>query len=347
MMKKTMRVVGSQWGQRITLLVIICVAMIFLEPKFFKPDNYISILLAISVNGVMACGMLFTVLVGGMDLSVGSMAGMTASITYMIAKSYNFTDGGFLTGCALALAVCILTGFLNGFFVTRFALPAFIVTLAIQKILHGTIFFITKGIFVLPPRYGLAYAVGNLVVFSIPLGGGNKLNIPMPVIILIAIVAVCAFVLLKTTYGRKLYAIGGNKNVANLVGIKSNANIITAFMISSLLAGVAGILLASQSGQAGQTTCKGYEAYVLMAMVVGGINLAGGEGGVSGAIFGALLVGIINNVMLLISVPGDIQTFVRGVIILAAMTLNIYAKRGVLGTFKITQKKPQIASDQR
>ena len=328
MIKKLLRTAGSAWGQRITLLVLICVVMAIFEPVFFRLNNAKSILLAIAVNGVMVSGMLFTVLVGGMDLSVGSMAGISASVAFIIAERANFTSAGFLYGCAVALALCLVTGFVNGFLVTRFALPAFVVTLAMKYILYGSIFMVTRGFYVLPPANGLSYQIGNQVVFSIPLGGDDYLRVPMPVIILIIVVAICAFVLGKTTYGRKLYVIGGNANVANLVGINSKANIIGAFMISSVMAGLGGVILASMNGQAGQTTAIGYEGNVLMAMVVGGINLAGGEGGMSGAIFGALLVGVINNIMILLSVNGDIQTFIKGVVILAAMTLNMYARRG-------------------
>ena len=339
MIKKILRAVGSPWGQRVSLLVIICIIMAIFQPVFFSANNAKSILLAIAVNGVMVCGMLFTVLVGGMDLSVGSMAGISASIAFVIAEASGFTSPGFLSGCAAAVALCLVVGCLNGFFVTRFALPAFVVTLAMKYIVYGFIYLVTRGFYVLPPARGLSFQVGNQIVFEIPLGGGDMLSIPMPVIILIIVVAICAVVLTKTTYGRKLYAIGGNKNVANLVGIKSNMNIMGAFMISSVLAGVGGIMLASMNGQAGQTTALNYEGNVLMAMVVGGVNLAGGEGGVSGAVFGALLVGIINNMMLLLSVPADIQQFVRGAIILAAMTLNMYARRGTAGALNIKIKK--------
>jgi len=261
------------------------------------------------------------------------MAGISASISFVIAESYDFSNGGFLYGCAVAMCLCLITGWVNGFFVTYFSLPAFVVTLAMKYVLFGSIYIITRSFFIVPPAASLASRFGNQVVFSIPLGGGDKLSVPMPIIILIVVVAACAFVLGKTTYGRKLYAIGGNKHVANLAGIKSNMNIRISFMVSSVLAGLGGILLASMNGQAGQTTAINYEGNVLMAMVVGGINLAGGEGGVPGAIFGALLVGVINNAMLMLSVSSDLQQFVRGVVILAAMTLSMYARRSSAGAF--------------
>ena len=343
-LKKALKIVGSPWGQRITLLVLICIVMAIFEPVFFRPNNAKNILLAISVNGVMVSGMLFTVLVGGMDLSVGSMAGISAAIAFRTAEASGFTTNGFITGCAIAFAVCLVAGFMNGFFVTRFALPAFVVTLAMKYILFGINFLVTKGFFVLPPAHGISFDVGNKVVFSIPLGGADKLSVPMPVIILIIVVAICAFILGKTTYGRRLYAIGGNKNVASLVGINSNGSIIGTYMISSVLAGLGGVMLASMNGQAGQNTAVGYEGNVLMAMVVGGINLAGGEGGMPGAIFGALLVGIINNVMVLLSVTSDLQKFVQGIIILGAMTLNMYASRGSSGVLSVKVKEKKTTN---
>ena len=322
-----LKTAASAWGQRITLLIIICIVMAIFQPVFFRPNNASNILQAIAAIGIMVCGMLFTVLVGGLDLSVASMAGLAASLSFKIAEQSSYTNAGFLAGCAFAFLFCLVVGFLNGFLVTRFGLPAFVVTLAMKYVLFGCIPFITDGYLIINPKSGLIHQIGNLVVLRIPIGA-DTLRVPMPIIILIVVVAISAFVLGKTTYGRKLYAIGGNKNVANLVGINSNMNIIATFMISSFLAGLGGIMLASMNGQGGLQTALGYEGNVLMAMVVGGINLAGGEGGVPGAIFGALLVGIINNVMMLLGVSSDIQTFVRGAIILGAMTLNMYARRG-------------------
>jgi len=317
-MRKVLKLVGSSWGQRITLLIIICVFMAIAEPIFFRAANARSILLAIAATGIMACGMLFTVLVGGLDLSVASMAGLSASIVFFFADKGEFETGAFMLGCAVALALCIVVGWVNGFLVTFFGLPAFVVTLAMKYILYGSINILTNGIYIrIPGRKGIAYAIGN----------SNILGIPIPIIIFVIVLVVCVLILNKTTYGRRLYAIGGNKNAANLTGIRSTQNIRSAFMISSVAAGLGGLILASMGGQAGQPTGVGQEGNVLMAMVVGGINLAGGEGGVAGAVAGALLVGIINNALLLLSIGSDYQTFIQGVVILAAMTINMYTKR--------------------
>ena len=326
MMKKALKAVGSAWGQRVTILVLICVIMAATQPVFFRAANARSILLAIAVNGIIACGMLFTVLVGGLDLSVGSMAGFSACIAFSVADSFDFTDSSFILGCILALLLCFAAGYINGYFVTRIGVPAFVITMAMKYALYGAIFFITHGFYLYIPRR---------VTLISELGNESILGVPIPIVLFVLVVVICAFVLGKTPFGRKLYIIGGNKNVAVLSGINSNMNIRAAYIISSVLAGIGGILLASMNGQAGQLTALGYEGNVLMAMVVGGINLTGGEGGVPGAIFGALFVGIINNIMLLLSISSDYQTFIQGVIIVAAMTLNIYTRRGSAGEFKI------------
>lgn len=329
MMKKVLKAAGSAWGQRITILALICIFMALTQPVFFRPTNIRNIIFAISVTGIMSCGMLFTVLVGGLDLSVGSMAGMSASITFLVANTYGFTDASFLFGCFVALAVSFIVGWINGFFVTIFGIPAFVVTLAMRYVLYGSVFVILGGVYIYAPTSGLVSVVGY----------SNFFNIPVPVIFFVVIVIVCAIVLGKMTYGRNLYAIGGNKRVANLAGINSASATRSAFVISSLLAGLAGILLAAINGQAEPRTGGGYEANVLLAMIVGGINLAGGEGGIPGAVFGALLVGIINNAMLLLSISSEYQTLVQGIIIVLAMLLNSFARRGSTGELRIRAGK--------
>jgi len=324
MMKKVLKVAGSSWGQRIAILAVIFIVMAIAEPVFFRPANARNILFAIAVTGIMSCGMLFTVLVGGLDLSVGSMAAMAASIAFVLANNGGFTSGSYLLGCLVALLVCLVIGWLSGFFVTAFGLPAFVVTLAMKYILYGSVFVLLGGRYIYSPTTGLVHQIGSASI----------IGIPIPVIFLVVVIIVCAFVLIKTTYGRKLYAIGGNSKVAILAGINSVRDTRSAYMVSAFLAGLAGILLASINGQAEPRTGLGYEANVLLAMIVGGINLAGGEGGVPGAVFGALLVGIINNLMLLLSISSEYQSLVQGIIIVAAMLLNVYARRGAAGEFQ-------------
>lgn len=313
------RFLGDAWGQRVLILLVIMAIMAIFEPRFFLGSNILSILLAISIYGIMAAGMLFPVLVGGMDLSVGSMAALGASVTCMVAQADGFSNASFFRGFAFAMVICLAVGYLHGSLVTHIGLPAFVVTLATKYILTGTVQLVTGGQFV--------YLDKNVDTLINQVGNAKLFGVPMPVVILFVYILICSFVLMKTTFGRRLYAIGGNRVASRLVGMRTNGHIKIAYMISSVSAGIGGVVLSSLNMIGGQTTASGYEGNVLMAMVVGGINLAGGEGGVPGAIFGALLVGIINNMMNLLGVTSDFQKFVQGVIILAAVILNMYTKR--------------------
>lgn len=329
-MKKVVNFLGNQWGQRLTIIVLIMIVMAIFERNFFLPSNASNILLAISLYGIMACGMLFVVLVGGMDLSVGSMAGLAASILAMHAQSSGYTVAGFITGVLIAIAVCIAVGIVHGVLVTFFSIPAFVVTLATKYLIYGFVLLVTGGHYIQIIDKGLMYQLGNARLFG---------AIPMPEVIFVAYAVICAFILGKTVFGRRLYAVGGNPVASELVGIKTKTTVLVSYIICSISAGIGGMILASQNMLAGPTTAQGYEGNVLTAMVVGGLNLAGGEGGIAGAIFGALLVGIINNMLILLSVPADYMTFVQGIIIIAAVSLNMYTSRRSLGLIRTRVKK--------
>lgn len=329
-MKKLINFLGNPWGQRLSIVVLISIVMAIFAPNFFTAKNASSILLAISLFGIMASGMLFVVLVGGIDLSVASMAAMTASILSIYAQGSGYTVAGFITGVLVAIAVCVLVGIIHGILVTRFSIPAFVVTLATKYVIYGFVLLVTGGHYVQIMDDGIMYKIGNYRVFD---------AVPMPVVIFIVYAIICALILGKTVFGRKLYATGGNPVASKLVGIKTNLSVIVSYIICSISAGIGGMILASMNMQAGPTTAQGYEGNVLTAMVVGGLNLAGGEGGVPGAIFGALLVGIINNMLILLGVPSDYTTFVQGVIIIAAVSLNMYTSRRSLGLTRVKVKK--------
>jgi ribose transport system permease protein len=332
--KKIENFLGSAWGQRVTILVIIMLFMAFLQPKFFLFDNLKSILLAIAIYGIMAGGMLFTVLTGGMDLSVGSVAALAGSILAMNVHDQGYTVGSFFAGAAFAVAVCVVIGLLHGSLVTFFGIPAFVVTLATQYGISGVVQMATGGYYIQPITDGIFYKLGNARIAGIP----------MPVILFLAFSVIFAVILGKTTYGRRLYAVGGNETASRLVGINTKLSVIVGYVVSSVSAGIGGMILVSMNMQASTTTAAGYEGSVLMAMVVGGINLAGGEGDVWGAIFGALFVGIINNIMILIGIPSDYQKFVQGLIIIAAVILNMYTSRRSQGLTRRRARRGAAAS---
>jgi ribose/xylose/arabinose/galactoside ABC-type transport system permease subunit len=329
-MKKVTNFLGNQWGQRLTILVLIMIVMAIFEQSFFKPTNASNILLAISLYGIMACGMLFVVLVGGMDLSVGSMAALGASLMSMNAEASGYTTAGFFTGVLIAIAACIAVGIIHGILVTYFSIPAFVVTLATKYLIYGFVLLVTNGRYTQIVGKGIIQQLGNGRLFGV---------LPMPVLIFLVYAVICTFILSKTVFGRRLYATGGNPVASELVGIKTKGTVFISYIICSISAGIGGMILASQNMIAGPTTANGYEGGVLTAMVVGGLNLAGGEGGVAGAIFGALLVGIINNMLNLLGVPSDYTMFVQGVIIISAVSLNMYTSRRSQGLTKSRPKK--------
>jgi ribose/xylose/arabinose/galactoside ABC-type transport system permease subunit len=323
------RFIGGQWGQRLLILILIFIVMAIFEPKFFTPGNASSIFLAISVYGIMACGMLFVVLIGGLDLSVGSMAGLSAVIISVFASKDDFGLGGCLTGVLVALIVAIAVGYVHGVLVTHIGMHSFVVTLATKYILYGIVPTFTGGAFIYFQGTGFMYQVGNARPFGIPL----------PIILFLLTAVICGIVLSRTTFGRRLYAIGGNPTASTLVGIRVFRDTKVAYIVSCVAAALGGLILCSMNMVAGQTTANNYEGNVLLAMIVGGINLAGGEGGISGAVFGALLAGIITNLMTLLGVSADFQKFVQGMIILAAVSLNVYTSRRSAGLVTPRRKK--------
>ncbi|NLA86149.1 MAG: ABC transporter permease, partial [Clostridiales bacterium] len=205
-----------------------------------------------------------------------------------------------------------------------------VVTLATKYVIYGLVLLVTGGRFVQIIDSGIMYKLGNAKLFGV---------MPMPEVIFIAYAILCAFILGKTVFGRRLYAVGGNQTASKLVGIKTKTTVFISYIICSISAGIGGMILASMNMQPGPTTANGYEGNVLTAMVVGGLNLAGGEGGIPGAIFGALLVGIINNMLILLGVKSDYTMFVQGVIIIAAVSLNMYTSRRSQGLIQVRAKK--------
>jgi len=272
---------------------------------------------SIAVYGIMSCGMLFVVLIGGLDLSVGSMAGLAASIAFVISQKGNNSNGAFLLGAAVAEAVSLAVGWIHGFLATTINIPSFVMTLATQYVLYGAIKLFTKGAYIYAHENTWAYAVSNTQIWKIP----------SPIVILIIIAVIAWFVIRQTTFGRRTYAIGGNPTAAKFVGINVKRYTKICYMLSSLAACIGGIVLASYNLQAGQTTGTGFEGMVLMAMIVGGVSLAGGKGSVAGALFGALLIGIIQSVVTLSPLGGEYLKFVQGVVILVTVVITALLTR--------------------
>ena len=330
-MKKASKLLGNPWMQRASVLVIVFIIMAVFARKFFQPANYLSIVITISLYGVMACGMLFVILVGGIDLCVGSTAAMAACVMLKVLAAYANSNIGLIAGFVLAIVLCALLGAFHGVQVAYLRLPAFVITLATQYTIYGLMLNYTDGKFIHHKETtDLFYQMAS----------GRIFDIPMTVIWFIVAVLISAIVLGFTTFGRRCYLVGGNPAAAKLVGINDRKYMVIAFAISGITSGFTGIVLGSLNQSAYAATAKGYEGKVLMAMVVGGVNLTGGEGSIPGAVFGALFVGIINNALILLNVSTDYQDFVQGIVIIAAIALNVYSSRRAQG---LTRKKRRKA----
>jgi ribose/xylose/arabinose/galactoside ABC-type transport system permease subunit len=316
--KRFMQIAGSTWGQRCTLLAIVIAVMACVQPRFFGMANMLSILLAIAFYSVIASGMLFVVLIGGIDLAVGSEAALGGTVMTGYVLSHGMDATSFCTGFLLAILVAVGVGLIHGFFDAYINMPSFVVTLATQYALYGLIQHITHLDYleVLRPE-GLFYAFGN----------GKLMGVPMPVIWAVVIALVAAFVLKKTPFGRRIYAVGGNPAAAELVGVNTKFHKMAAYIICSVTASLSGMLLVSMNMVSSYKTAAGYEGPVMMALVIGAVNLMGGEGTMGGVFFGALLVGIINNVLILVGINTDYKEFIQGCIIILAVALNVYASR--------------------
>lgn len=288
-------------------LVILIFILSFATSKFFTFGNLRNVALQISVNALIAVGMTFVILTAGIDLSVGSTLALSAAIAaqLMVGHANPWLAGG------AALVVGGLAGALNGVFVAYAGLAPFIVTLGTMTLFRGLTEIYTNGM----PIFNLPQAFAYF-------GTGTFLAIPIPVWVMVLVFIAAWVVLYRTTAGRRIYAIGGNERVSFLAGVPVRRYLVGVYVVSGILASLAGIILASRLGSAEPTAGVGYELDAITAVVLGGTSLVGGEGTLIGTLIGALILGIIDNGLNLLNVNSFYQDAVKGLIILAAIMLD-------------------------
>lgn len=303
--------------QKPLILLVVMILLTILQPGVFLTlGNFRSILLAISIYGIMVCGTIYTILLGGIDLSVGAIAAMSGACAVTIIVKFDYSTAGVILGLIVGLVSGCLVGSVHGIIVSKFEVPPFLITLASQNIVYGIAQLLTNNqvISCLKPK---------LFTF---IGGGRVLGIPFSVVIFVCIVLISYYLMNKTVFGRQVYAVGGNREASDLSGVSSQKITIIAYAISGFTAALAGIVLASMNQQAIAKAAQGYENDVLTAIVVGGTSLMGGEGSLQGAMFGALLVGMINNGLRLMGVPSTYHSVVKGVVIIIAVAIDAYGR---------------------
>jgi ribose transport system permease protein len=293
----------------ITLIILVAITGI-IKPNFFMGNNLLSILRYMAFIGIICVGESICLLLGEFDISMGQLAGLGAIIT-----TWMMTSGGLPPIIALFVSIigCAILGFVNGFFVAKVGLSAFITTIGMTYVAKGLKYIISKGY----PIYPLPDAVSNF-------GLATPLGLSWAIIISIILYIVFGFILAKTTYGRKIYAVGDNKEVAKIAGINIVAIKISGFIISGIVSCLAGSLLAFQINTGQATIGEGWELQAVAAASVGGISLAGGKGTMLGMVIGVLLISVLNNSLVLLKIDSNVQTVVIGIVLLAAVTLDIY-----------------------
>lgn len=309
MMKNVKAVTILEKYGTLLALILLMVFVTILNPSFIEPNNLMNLLRQISINALIAFGMTFVILTGGIDLSVGSALALTGVLSAgMLVAGLN----PFLT-IILILIIGAILGALNGLLITWGKLAPFIVTLATMTIFRGLALVYTNG----KPITG----IGDSVIFQW-LGKGYLFGVPIPAIIMIVIFLILRFVLQRTTFGRKTYAIGGNEKAAFISGIRVNRVKIAIYSISGTLAALAGMILMSRLNSAQPTAGVAFEMDAIAAVVLGGTSMAGGKGRISGTLIGALIIGVLNNGMNLLGISAFYQQVVKGVVIIIAVLID-------------------------
>ncbi len=290
-------------------------------PNFLKAENLLNIANQIAVIAIVAIGMTLVIVSGGIDLSVGSLIALSAVVAALlirdVAGGVEATVAGLTYSCLGAVLICGLVGAASGAVITFCGIPPFIVTLAMMLVSSGLAYILAKGQSI--------YQVPDSFVW---LGRGADLfGIPNAVLLLVILYAVAHVLMARTTLGRYFYAVGGNAEAARLSGVPVRGVVLFAYIASGLLAGLGGVVMASQLKSGSPTYGGMYELYVIAAVVVGGTSLKGGEGKIFGTLIGAFTIAVIQNGMNLSNVESYTQKVVLGLVILAAVMLDLARNR--------------------
>jgi len=288
-------------------LLILCVVFSIASPVFITESNILNILNQVSINAILAIGVTFVILIGGIDLGLGSYVALTGCLAAFLAQ----TNDGIFLPLLVGISAGLLIGFVNGLIVTKGKLAAFIVTLGMMTIARGGALVISEG----RPISNLSESFNNIA-------GGKLLGIPNAIFIALFVFLIAHFILKKTIFGRYVYAVGGNEEASRASGIKINNIKMYVYILCGALAGLAGVIQASRITSGQPSIGVGYELDAIAAAVIGGTSLSGGTGMVTGTIIGALIIGVINNGLDLLNVPSYYQQIIKGLIIIGALLLD-------------------------
>ena len=265
----------------------------FASKNFFRTSTMFTILKQVSITGIVCIGQTMVMLTGGIDLSVGSVAGVSAVTAAIFLKSYNLPIP---VTCILVLILSLIYGLISGFCVTKLNMPPLIATLGVQTSLRG-------------------------------LAQGSIVGIPNQVILTIILFIIFIYALAKTTLGRYLYGVGGNEEASRLSGIGVTKIKLMAYGLSGFLAGIAGLVLLSRTSSGQPSAGSGYEMDAITAVVLGGVSLNGGEGKLHMVVIGMLIMGVLTTGMIMCGINDYVQQFVKGIVLILAVAYSEISKK--------------------
>ena len=297
----------------LSVLILVCILISLFSPYFLTTDNLMGVFRSFSLVAIMAIGMMLVIITGGIDLSVGSVMGLSSLMTALAFQAGYGSVVAVLCGLAVGLAV----GAFNGLLITLIGLPPFIATLGTLSIGRGLMYIITKGVPVTPD-------IPDAFAF---IGQGYVGLVPFPVVVMIVLTIGFAILMRRTRFGRHVYATGGNEVATRLSGVRTYRVKFAVYAISGLIASIAGVISFSRFVSAEPASGFGAELDVIAAAAIGGASLSGGAGSIEGAIIGAALAGIISNGVVLLNINTYAQQAITGCVILIAVSIDIWRIR--------------------
>jgi ribose transport system permease protein len=306
------------WRNYSVLVVFLAIILIcgLFAPRFLNPDNLLNILRNTSTVGTIALGMTFVIIAGGIDLSAGPVLATSGAVLILIQRMVN-PDGSPVVPLPIAILACCAVavgfGFLNGIIITKAKLPPFIVTLAVGIIARSVTMYFCRG----------ATIMGNNIPQFTGIGNGSVFDIPIPFIVALFLAFLFHILLTRTKIGTYVFAVGGNENAARYSGIKVDRIRIMTYMLAGLCTGIAATIeMSRMAAVAAATSGSQYEFEAITAVIVGGTSLVGGRGRLVGTIVGFIILGIVNNMMIMLHISPYLSGAVKGAVILFAVLMQ-------------------------
>ena len=313
-------IVKSDAVQRVLALAALVVLIVFFtiaSPHFMNQSNLIGIGLATAVTGILAIGVTFVIITGGIDLSIGTVMTLSAVMTGVVVTN---ADLPLVVGIAVGVGTGALMGLINGLLIARLGIPPFIATLGMLNVARGLALILAE----LKPIYFNETPEFNEGAMGSIIPG---IDLPNIILVFVGCAIIASFVLGRTILGRYIYAIGSNEEAARLSGVRTVRWKASAYVISGLFAGIAGVVIAARLNSAQPAVGFGYELDAIAAAVIGGTSLSGGEGTIFGTFIGAFVISVLTNGLRLLSVPQEWQIVVTGCIVVLAVYLDIVRRR--------------------